>query len=233
MSLNCAYHPSEGMKVVEDDEYKNLLSTGIWFDNPKSAWEYKYLFMSEYYEWPIIEGAHFLAGENPDKPPHDTEKYKSIIKAIEDDFMRGKLHLKERTNFKGDKIYFALNGDLIKWAADRGFDIPKCCDNYKQSKQEPQPNTPSALGKKGASVSNKKHQDAKLKAQAIAAPAWKKTANKTKEDMAALVQAEFQKEEIFNNDEPYSTATICEWIKEVMPNNKRKGGRPKKIKLNT
>lgn len=35
--LNCIYHPTDPMRVVEDDEYKKLLSTGFWFAHPTEA----------------------------------------------------------------------------------------------------------------------------------------------------------------------------------------------------
>lgn len=39
---SCLYHPTEGMIVIEEnqeDEYKRLLATGIWFDHPTKAKE--------------------------------------------------------------------------------------------------------------------------------------------------------------------------------------------------
>lgn len=231
MSLSCAYHPLGDTKVIEEEEYKKLLATGVWFDNPRTAWEYKYLLMPEYNEWPIKEGAHFLVGENPDNPPpRETEKYQMIMKSIENDFIRGKLRLVERVNFKGDKIYFISNVELIHWAIERGFDIPKCCDGYKQPKKKLQSSTPSLLGKKGSRISNKRHHDAKVIAQTIAQDAWDNSPDKTKEDIAALVLANFQENKIFNAGEPYSSSTICGWIKCVMPIDKIKGGRPRKNK---
>ena len=35
--LNCIYHPTEPMRVVEDDEYNRLLSTNVWFKHPTEA----------------------------------------------------------------------------------------------------------------------------------------------------------------------------------------------------
>lgn len=39
--LNCIYHPTKEMRVVEDDEYQSLLSSGEWFKSPKEAKEKK------------------------------------------------------------------------------------------------------------------------------------------------------------------------------------------------
>jgi hypothetical protein len=35
--LNCIYHPTNDMRVVEDDEYETLLATGVWFKHPNEA----------------------------------------------------------------------------------------------------------------------------------------------------------------------------------------------------
>jgi len=35
--LNCIYHPVNEMKVVEDEEYEDLLTTGVWFKHPTEA----------------------------------------------------------------------------------------------------------------------------------------------------------------------------------------------------
>jgi hypothetical protein len=37
---SCLYHPTEKMRVIEadqEDEYKRLLATGVWFDHPTKA----------------------------------------------------------------------------------------------------------------------------------------------------------------------------------------------------
>ena len=39
--LTCVYHPTDGMMVVEDDEAKRLYLTGVWFDCPKKAKDYR------------------------------------------------------------------------------------------------------------------------------------------------------------------------------------------------
>jgi hypothetical protein len=39
LMLNCIYHPVEGMKVVEQEEYDDLIESGVWFDSPDKAKE--------------------------------------------------------------------------------------------------------------------------------------------------------------------------------------------------
>lgn len=35
--LSCVYHPTDNMRVVEEEERVNLLATGAWFDTPNEA----------------------------------------------------------------------------------------------------------------------------------------------------------------------------------------------------
>lgn len=37
--LNCIYHPTSEFRVVEDEEYEELLATGVWFKHPNEAKE--------------------------------------------------------------------------------------------------------------------------------------------------------------------------------------------------
>lgn len=37
--INCIYHPTYPMRVVDNEEYEKLLSTGNWFKNPNEAKE--------------------------------------------------------------------------------------------------------------------------------------------------------------------------------------------------
>jgi len=37
--INCIYAPNGTMRVVEDEEYEKLLTTGKWFKHPKDARE--------------------------------------------------------------------------------------------------------------------------------------------------------------------------------------------------
>jgi hypothetical protein len=37
MALNCIYHPFQKMRVVEDEEYEKLVSSGKWFKHPLEA----------------------------------------------------------------------------------------------------------------------------------------------------------------------------------------------------
>jgi len=39
--LTCVYHPIDPVRVVEEDEAERLLASGVWFDSPKRAEEYK------------------------------------------------------------------------------------------------------------------------------------------------------------------------------------------------
>jgi len=39
--LTCVYHPINPMQVVEDDEAKTLIKTGVWFDSPLKAQQYR------------------------------------------------------------------------------------------------------------------------------------------------------------------------------------------------
>lgn len=39
--LTCVYHPIDEMRVVEDDEAELLLASGVWFDSPTKAKEYR------------------------------------------------------------------------------------------------------------------------------------------------------------------------------------------------
>lgn len=39
--LTCVYHPIDSMRVVEEDEAEKLRASGVWFDSPTLAKEYK------------------------------------------------------------------------------------------------------------------------------------------------------------------------------------------------
>lgn len=39
--LTCVYHPIDGSRVVEDDEAERLYKTGVWFDSPALAQEFR------------------------------------------------------------------------------------------------------------------------------------------------------------------------------------------------
>lgn len=39
--LACVYHPIDPMRVVEDDEAERLIASGVWFDSPLKAKEYR------------------------------------------------------------------------------------------------------------------------------------------------------------------------------------------------
>lgn len=39
--LTCVYHPINAMRVVESDDAEKLRATGVWFDCPKKAKDYR------------------------------------------------------------------------------------------------------------------------------------------------------------------------------------------------
>lgn len=39
--LTCVFHPIDDMRVVEEDEAENLMASGVWFDCPVKAQEYR------------------------------------------------------------------------------------------------------------------------------------------------------------------------------------------------
>ena len=39
--LTCVYHPTDPMRVVEDDEAERLKALGVWFDSPVDAKQYR------------------------------------------------------------------------------------------------------------------------------------------------------------------------------------------------
>jgi len=39
--LTCVYHPIDSMRVVEDDEGDRLKASGVWFDSPVKARQYR------------------------------------------------------------------------------------------------------------------------------------------------------------------------------------------------
>lgn len=39
--LTCVYHPIDGMQVVEADQADRLLASGVWFDSPLKAKQYR------------------------------------------------------------------------------------------------------------------------------------------------------------------------------------------------
>jgi hypothetical protein len=41
LMLTCVYHPIDDFRVVEDDEAERLRATGVWFDCPKKAKQYR------------------------------------------------------------------------------------------------------------------------------------------------------------------------------------------------
>lgn len=39
--LTCVYHPIDKLRVVEEDEAERLKASGVWFDSPAKAKDYR------------------------------------------------------------------------------------------------------------------------------------------------------------------------------------------------
>ncbi|MDD5211914.1 MAG: hypothetical protein PHV62_05825 [Sulfuricurvum sp.] len=39
--LTCVYHPIDDVRVVEEDEAERLRASGVWFDSPTEAKQYR------------------------------------------------------------------------------------------------------------------------------------------------------------------------------------------------
>lgn len=39
--LTCVYHPIDSYRVVEEDEAERLIASGVWFDSPLAAKQYR------------------------------------------------------------------------------------------------------------------------------------------------------------------------------------------------
>lgn len=39
--LTCVYHPIDAFRVVEEDEAEHLKASGVWFDSPLKAQQYR------------------------------------------------------------------------------------------------------------------------------------------------------------------------------------------------
>jgi len=39
--LTCVFHPIDAMRVVEEDEAEKLMASGVWFDSPQKAQQYR------------------------------------------------------------------------------------------------------------------------------------------------------------------------------------------------
>ena len=39
--LTCVYHPIDDYRVVEEDEAERLMASGVWFDSPVKAKQYR------------------------------------------------------------------------------------------------------------------------------------------------------------------------------------------------
>lgn len=39
--LTCVFHPLDPMRVVEEDEAQTMMASGVWFDSPQKARDYR------------------------------------------------------------------------------------------------------------------------------------------------------------------------------------------------
>lgn len=69
--LNCIYHPTEAMRVVEDDEYKRLLATGAWFSHPNEAKKLREKYERKILEEQRLHSTRRKRGANHKQPPED------------------------------------------------------------------------------------------------------------------------------------------------------------------
>lgn len=53
--LTCVFHPLDDMRVVEADEAERLMASGVWFDSPVKAKEYRVKVESEIKNEPKVE----------------------------------------------------------------------------------------------------------------------------------------------------------------------------------
>ncbi|HLB56158.1 MAG TPA: hypothetical protein VJK30_02335 [Coxiellaceae bacterium] len=88
--------------------------------------------------------------------------------------------------------------------------------------------TLAEIGKRGAHFSNMRHDSPRQFAKNFACDYWKKHSETTKQEVAEKVHIFFVDKKIKNVNDYYSIETIIEWITDVMPQSRRRGGRPKK-----
>ena len=53
--LNCVYHPIDKMRVVDNAEREKLLASGVWFDSPLDAKNYRLKVEQEVKEEPLAK----------------------------------------------------------------------------------------------------------------------------------------------------------------------------------
>jgi len=39
--ITCVYHPIDSRRIVEEDEAEKLMASGVWFDSPVKAQDYR------------------------------------------------------------------------------------------------------------------------------------------------------------------------------------------------
>jgi hypothetical protein len=61
--LTCVYHPVYKPQVVESDEADSLKASGLWFDSPAKAKEYRTKLENEIKEESLIEESKKIQGK--------------------------------------------------------------------------------------------------------------------------------------------------------------------------
>lgn len=69
--LSCVYHVTGKMRVVEDDEYKALLASGLWFSHPNEAKEIRNKHERQILEEPRLHDQRRKRGTNHKQPSTD------------------------------------------------------------------------------------------------------------------------------------------------------------------
>ena len=118
---HCIYHWSGEMKVVETEEYmKKLLQTKEWFDSPKKAWEYKYLY--KIIMWTKRQACFLLVGQNPGLINKQWPKEaRSIEEQLNQDYLLNKIKLTKKEDTRGKIKFIGSNKDFITWAIQKNL----------------------------------------------------------------------------------------------------------------
>lgn len=87
--------------------------------------------------WDLKQAIHLLVKEDPDDhqwAPKSgfgiSNDYLTMKRAMDEDHKMGKLSLIPHTNLSGEQTFIATNIVFIKWAIDRGFNIPEVFKEY-------------------------------------------------------------------------------------------------------
>ena len=119
---NCIIYHSDGRnKIVSSEEANRLLDNKEWFDSPRKAQEYKYLF--EVTRWTVEQASCLLCGYNPTCHEQFTKEAKHIDQLIDNDYVNSKILLNETSNITNEKKFIAPNHVFIEWAMKRKISI--------------------------------------------------------------------------------------------------------------